>query len=226
MLQLKQSLKTANTFIIYLPILALTGNFVWSETHIGINLILLLINLPLTVIVYGRIVEIVTNTDRKAAIDILADNWWNYIVTLGLLMIPVLPIELLSGKYLTIVDFVQLKIIKILLGVVIGGATLYVMPLVFLRKEIFSSITFGISKLINNPRKSIPLLLIVALMGIIKISLIFAVASLLVYTENVPKIVIMFVWGFFQNILVVYLDLILFPWAASILNEQEANQLI
>jgi hypothetical protein len=175
-----------------------------------------IINISLSIVIYARIIEDISTIDEKPWQDLLSNNCLNYVATSGLIILPVIPFKM----YLSNLETSLPKMPDIIIGVIINALMIYVMPFVFLTKKIFSSIQAGLLFLYKNWYSSLPLVLVVIVIGLIKITTLLLIAKywvssdLALPSEINRNLLTVFSFGFIQNIFSSYLDLLLFSWAS------------
>lgn len=216
-MQFRKSIGIANSFLIYLPFLALTGIWIVSE-ETGYSLLWLLIpSSILTVIVYGRIVEITKNSDKSSWKSLIAKHLFNYIGAELTLIIPVLGLYFV---YSHLNNVTQTKI-SYVVGALISCLTVYVLPLVFMEQRVVTVIPQGILFLFHNLRKSILLILLSLLISVIKMLVGLSIPHFVYRTDKIQTI---FGIGFLQNIIFGYIDLIVFAMAATFIIEERKKR--
>lgn len=209
-----QSLKILNSYLIYIPALALSGLFIWSESTRYFAVLSALLSFILYSIVYGSIVEKIRNTQRSSWTDLLARHFGSY---LGFSLILIVPILALSSLYSDL-DYLNKSVVEVLIGMSLQCVALYSWPLVFLKRRIFNSIYDGLTFLIQKPWKSTPLILLIFLTSIIK--LLATLSTVFIFQST--NIVLVYGIGYLQNIINGYVGLIIFSMATTLLLEDNS----
>lgn len=87
-MQYRRSINIVNSFLIYLPFFALTGLWIISE-ETGYSLLWLLIpNFILYTIVYGRMADVIKNSNKRPWRSLVASHVFNYFVAAVILTLP------------------------------------------------------------------------------------------------------------------------------------------
>ena len=107
--------------------------------------IVLFIALPLF---YGQYIEIIKHGRKDTWINTFNNYWLKFILLSLILKGPVIILGLVVPK---------LSVLCETISFLIDIASIYILPLVFLKKEIFNSIHFGIKCLLGNFKFSLPL---------------------------------------------------------------------
>lgn len=209
---LRQSIRIVNNNLIFIPFLALSGIVIMSPTTETLSISLSLMSFIFYPVVYGRLVETIMNLSVSTWTHLLKVYWFNYLLVIGVLVIPVIIINYLISS---LESSLQRIFIKTLFEALLSCVTIYVLPIVFTRRQLISSISLGIKTLFNLWRRSISLILLTLCIFIIKISV--RIIMFINWPINLPSI---FVIGFFQNFINAYIHLIVFCTALFILKEQ------
>ncbi len=204
-----QSLKTTNNHIKYVPFLALGGLFIFTDSTQIYNFLSVIISFTLYPIVYGRIVEKIENDKTSLWEDLLAKHFGNYFLLSVIVIIPVMALNYLYSN----MGYLEKAGIKGLVGASTQITTLYMWPLVFINKRVLRSIPQGFSSLMNSGLNNVPLILLILLTAIIK----FLAPLSLIFIFQSKNIFLLYGVGYLQNLINVYIDLIVFSMAASML---------
>lgn len=212
---IKNAIKIVNKNLIFIPFLALGGVFIYPSPIVYIFIFFGLITFFLEIIVFGRLVETVMNLRRSSWSQILKVHWVNYLIFSFIIrLIPFFIFSIFSFLIFKNESFLQGKIIKNIFFALVGCITIYVLPYVFLTRQVISSISYGIKMLFNSIWISIPLILLTICIYLIKTSIwgIFIIIRPLdIYT----------IWGvcFILASINMYILLIVFSAATFILKE-------
>ena len=201
----RQSFKVANSYLAYIPVLALSGLFIWSDSTRIYALLSALLSFILYPVIYGSILETIQKAQRSTWSDLFAKHFARYLgLTLIFLVLVLVVSPLLSGW-----DYLGKSIGKVLIGTALQFVGLYIWPLVFLKRRIFNSIYEGFAFLIHKPRASAPIVPLIFLISIIKL-----LATLSpVYIFHSTNLMLMYGIGYFQNLIIGYVGLIIFSMA-------------
>lgn len=210
----RKSLKVVNSYLIYIPVLALSGLMIWSESTRLYALLSALLSFIIYPIIYGRIVETIKEAKRSSWTDLLVNYFARY---LGLTLIFIVPIFVLNPLY-SDWDYLNKSIGKVFIGTALQCTALYIWPLVFLKRRVFSSIYEGFAFLVHKPRESFPLILLIILTSTIKL---LATLSL-IYIFQSKNLLLMYGIGYVQNIINGYIGLIIFSMATMRLVQDES----
>lgn len=108
----------------------------------------LFIALPLF---YGQFIEIINTGKRDTWINIFNNYWLKFIILSLILKGPIIILDLIAPKLIAF---------NVILSFIIDIASIYILPLVLLKKEILSSIQIGVKCLLGNFTFSSPLVLV------------------------------------------------------------------
>lgn len=128
----------------------------------------LFIALPLF---YGQFIEIINNGRRDTWINIFNNYWLKFILLSLILKGPIIILDLFVPKLIAF---------NVVLSFIIDIASIYILPLVLLKKEIFSSIQVGIKCLLGNFTFSSPLVMV----SIFSVIFPFLIGLTLKYTSS------------------------------------------
>jgi len=162
----------------------------------------------LRLVAYGNVAELASGQPSSGAIVHIKRNWLNYLIVVVLLGLPVLLFKQLSGKFHF--SYNVLLAGNAVLPVLIEIVTLYVLPVVFLKRMGPFSILAGISFLFSHYRQSaLPLLLLFGML-VAKATITYAAVQEPIGTGFMAVAVA-------YNVVIAYLGFIVFAAAASIL---------
>ena len=133
-----------------------------------VSLVGLLISLLVGIIVYGRIVARVQGRRNPPSNEVLKDNWLNYLVVVVVLAVPVLLFNYLAKLAPFSPELFILA--KEGLNALVHMATIYVLPIVFIKSENLVAILAGIAYLVRNFTQSLAIILLVAVIFSLKIA--------------------------------------------------------
>ncbi len=165
--------------------------------------------------VYGHLVEATMRMPKTSWFDLLKTHWANYLCVTIILGLPVIILSFLYDD----MGYIQKTTINNLNGFIINCLAIYIWPLVFLRKQIKNPIVQGISTILKNIKVSIPLILLTFVIFAVKFLVALSMLKLLPLTTLKAFLV-----GFAQNVITVYLGLIIFTAATIFIKEQTDKQ--
>jgi len=212
-MQFRKSIGIANSFLLYLPFLALTGIWIISEST-GYSLLWLVIPfIILYVIVCGRMVEIIKNSNQSSWHALIAKHLLNYSAATIILAMPIYGLSFISSD----MNYVTQTISKNIIGALIGCVTVYTWPLVFIEHRAITAIPQGIIVLFRNLRKSIFLVLLSLSVHLVKMLVGLSIPFFIFRPDKFQTI---FGIGFLQNLLLTYMDLLIFAMATIFVIEE------
>jgi hypothetical protein len=210
----RQSIKVASSYLIYLPVLAFSGLFIWSESTRLYALLSALLSFTLYPMIYGSVVETINKSEKSPWFDLLARYFASY---LGLTLMFIVPILLLS-PLLSGLEYFEKSIGKVLIGTAVQCVGLYIWPLVFLKRRVFHSISAGFAFLIHNPRSCATIIPLVIITAIIKLLTTLSP----IYIFHSTSLLLMYGIGYLQNMIIGYIGLIIFSMATMQLLEADS----
>ena len=209
---LVQSIKTINSNLIFVIILALTNIYVFSGAMIYVAVLSAVFHFIVAVIAYGRIVSILTHQRPVDSVTMLKINWLNYLIVTVVLGLPVFVLASLPLGGLNV------WIAKIGIGALIGGMSIYVYPILFLKCEGIVSIIAGIYFVVKNLKFSSPLIVATIVSSLVSNLLKF---ELLRHFSNLSSLLLVMA---LMSFMVVYIDLTIFGTASLVLiSETDLN---
>ena len=120
------------------------SNRIWQEFLV----LDLIITLSITILVYGRIVLNMAPGSSSNSWTILKENGLNYVIAVVIIGSPQIALRVLvAGQPVTLFMYV---FFGTLLGSVFGVLTIYVLPIVFLKKSSLAAILAGVTFLSRN----------------------------------------------------------------------------
>jgi hypothetical protein len=156
------SVRIVNTDLALVLLAGVCSIRIFSGVMTVVSLAGLLISLLVGIIVYGRIVARVKGGRNPPSNTILKDYWLNYVVVVVVLALP----ALLFGQLAKLVSFSLESFIlaKEGLNALVHMATIYVLPIVFIKNQNLVAILAGIAYLLQNIKGSLAILVLVAIM--------------------------------------------------------------
>lgn len=168
-------------------------------------------------IIYGRLVETIKNTPSTSFQNLLKDHFINYLLFSILLIIPSFWFPFILAK----IGYISPSIINTIYSVV-HCVSIFMLPLLFLNRCVFSSIPKGIKTLFHNLWTSIPLILLAIFLSFEQP----LVAWSTIHIYRPDSIVTIVGIGFLSNVIYVYLQLLIFTKATIIITEQKGENAI
>ena len=218
---LSKSTQILNTNIVLVLLVGICNIQILSGVMTYISLLGVILSFLLGIIVYGRVVAQIQGSAALPALEILKANWLNYIIVVILLGLPIfmyaqlsklfpMPIELsIYGK----------ESIKTLINIL----AIYVLPIVFIKRQHLLAIMAGVVFFIQNLKKSAPIIFLVVCMFFIN-----SVAMSWLIQQSQPSLSMATILPVmaFVNIAVTYLSFLVFTAASVVLiprSPKEAN---
>jgi hypothetical protein len=207
-----ESIKIVNSLLIFIIILA------FPQTHILSGKITTLVGIILVIaiapIIYGRFTEIIKGEQRSSFAKIFEKHSLNFYFVSIILGLPIFIFifsfrGLLAWKTEIVARYAILALINIL--------TIYVLPLVFLKRQNLTTIPLGIRYLLNNFKYSLSLVLLTLL-----ISTIIPLATILMVLFLRDNPFILGTLGFVFYFLSWFVKFIIFVVAGMILTKESA----
>ena len=183
-----------------------------------VSLAALIIMFFITIVVYGRIVEKIRGDAAPAAAKLIRDNWFNYIVVAVVLASPVLLFKQIAD--LGIISPKSFILAKESLNAVVHMATIYVLPIVFIKKQHVVAIFSGIAYLSKTLKGSFPIILLVAVMFIFKATVVLSSIHILPPEASMLSLV---PYTLVVNVIFTYLAFVVFAAAATFLIEHSVE---
>ena len=210
---LSKSIQILNTNVLLVLFIGICNIQILSGVLTYISLLGLVVSFVLSIIVYGRLVaNIQGNTDIPAKL-IFKENWLNYIVAIILLGIPILLFSQLVKVLSTSAEILVFG--KEGFRMLVNILAIYVLPIVFIKKQHVLAIMAGIIFFFQNFKKSIPLIMLAVFMFIIHATTMWLVVTWqLQLNQNIHALIPVMV---LVNIAVTYLSFLVFTTACLIL---------
>jgi hypothetical protein len=215
-MKFRKSISIANSFFTYLPFLALTGIWIISDSTRHSMLWLVIPFIILFVIVYGRIVEIIKNSNKSSWHALVARHLVNYSVVTIILILPTFVLSFVDSH----MNYMTKLISKNVIGALTSCLTVYVWPLVFIEQQTITAITKGIRFLFHNLRQSVFLVLLSLSIPLIKMLISLSIPFFIYPPDNFQ---IIFGIGFLQNLFLTYIDLLIFAMATIFVLKKKKN---
>lgn len=231
MAYLRRSLKLVNSFLPYVLFLGLCGSGIMAKWPLpGLNkttqatvfslqvIIYAIISFFFYPIIYGRMVETIRGTPLTSTSSLLKNHFLNYFIFSILLVIPSSWLPFYLAKFGYITNFT----IRIIIYALIHCLAIFMLPLIFMKRRVFSSIYEGFLFFIHNVNISIPLILLTIFLSFERIIVDLSFR----YIYRPANMIIIIGIGFFASWLLVYLQLLIFTDAAMIIKEQTEGKTI
>jgi len=209
----RKAVRIVNSYFIYIPFLALSGLFVWTESTHYYALLSAVLSFILYPIVYGSIVERIQNKELSSWTSLFVRHIFNY---LGLTLVFAVPVLFLTPLLINLGQLMK-YIVPALIGMSIQCLALYIWPLLFIKRRIFSSIYDGFTFLGRNLNKSTIMLLFIIFTSFFKLGAKLSAAAVIKETS----MALIYGIGYLHNIIIGYIGLIIFSMAAILLMENE-----
>lgn len=161
----KQSFKIVTSNLTFIFILGFTGMYAHFGATSLIGICHMIIAFVIIPVAYGRFTEILTGEERLPFIQVFKKHWLNFFIVTIIFTVPLFLYaffleDSLAWKLTMIIGFIINAVIKIL--------TIYVWPLVFIKKENIKAILAGVLYLIGSFRYSLPLVALLSFVFVIK----------------------------------------------------------
>jgi len=145
----------ANISYVFIPVI-LTSGFYLSQFVSGDFRFLFFLTIGSTLFIimplfYGQFIEIINTGQKDTWLNIFNNYWLKVFLVSLILKTPTILFSLFGSEMSTV---------KELLSVVIGVVSIYILPLVLMKKEIISSFKLGIKCLLGNLKFSSPIILV------------------------------------------------------------------
>lgn len=122
----------------------LGSTLIWEEFLV----LEIFILLSITILIYGRIVSNIVPGTSSSSWEILKENGLNYVVAIAIIGAPQIALRILAGGNL---NTLLLKVgFGTLIGSVFGVLTIYVLPIVFIKKSSLTAVLAGVVFLWKN----------------------------------------------------------------------------
>jgi len=183
-----------------------------------VSLAALIVMFFIAIVVYGRLVAKIRGDAAPTAAKLIRDNWFNYIVVAVVLALPVLLFKQIAD--LGIISPKLFILAKESLNAVVYMATIYVLPIVFIKKQHIIAIFSGIAYLSKTLMRSFPIILLVAVMFIFKATVVLSSIHILPSQASMLSLV---PYMLVINVIFTYLAFIVFAAAATFLIERSVE---
>ena len=158
-------------------------------------------------------VEIIKNGNKSSWRALIARYLFNYSVVTMIMIMPIIGLSFVCSD----MNYVNQTIGRHFIGALVACSSIYVWPLVFIEQRAIAAISQGIIFLIHNIRRS---LLLVALMMTIHVIKMLVSLSIPFFIFRPDKFQTIFGIGFLQNLLLTYVDLLIFAMATIFVIEE------
>ena len=214
----KISSKIVNQHIVLVGLVGLFNVSFLSGAMAYVSMAALMLSFFMVIVVNGKITQSIEQKDEKTVFHIIRDNWKNYLIVLVAVGAPVFLFNyLLKFAPLSAETHILLKeAAKASMWVV----TIYVMPILFIKRRGLMSVFAGISYFFNHIRQSMQIATFVAAMFIINTGgYLWAFGQVqkgIDVTNTLPVMVIL-------NIISTYLSFIAYAAATNVLVGANSN---
>ncbi len=177
-----------------------------------VSLVGLLIALLVGIVVYGRIVARAQGKGNPPNKEVLKDYWFNYIVVVVVLSVPVLLFNYLAK--LASFSPESFFLAKEGVNALVHLATVYVLPIVFLKNENIIAILAGISYLFRHFTESLSIVLLVLAMFSLNIVVSLSMVKAWALESNILSLASVMV---LVNVVATYFVFLIFAAATVVL---------
>lgn len=144
----------ANIYYVLITVLLFTSFYFFNFLDERLKIILFFLVASFIIIVwplfYGQFIEIINYGKKDTWKNILSNYWLKFFLASMILRAPLIILDLFAS---------EMYALDIILSLIIGIVSIYILPLVLLKKEIFNSIHLGIKCLLGNLKFSLPLII-------------------------------------------------------------------
>ncbi len=213
-----ESIKIVRSNLMFILILAFTGTLILSNSGImqlatAVRFMLWLILMPA---IYGRFAEIIKGEQHGSCLDVFTRHWLDFYAVRILLGIPSF---IFSFFFKSMLTWKTVTVGKATIAAVVGVLTLYVLPLVFIKRQRLVAIRSGITYQLENGRYNMPLVALVVASALIQ-PLVLIAGRLL----SLPSTPLVFnVLGFVSNSLSLFIEFTVFVAASMVLMNESAS---
>jgi len=207
---IRNSLKVANQHVVLIIIIGICGTTIAGGNWTAFSLITFILGFILGIVLYGRMLETILKKEKESIKNILRKNGLNYFVVTIVLIIPVIIIRSITQAY---IDGWTSYFIVELARTAVAVITIYVVPIVFLKKTNILSIPAGVAYLLSHLQRSKELILITIaafLVGSIRIFIVLNIELIIA----IPVIILI-------GVGVTYLLYVVFAGATHILTNND-----
>ncbi len=204
-----ESLRRAKSYLLFIPFLALNETLIRSESTRIYALLLNTLAFILYAIVYGSMIEEISFDTKSEWSHLLKVHILKFIGATFILYIPVFATSFLNSEE----HYLRIFVFKALVGLAIQCSTLYVMPLVFLKRQVLPSFSEGFRYLAHHIQKSSWLIFLVLFAFVLK----YFVAFANTYYLDTAHSLVHYSIKYAHDLLSTFIGLVLFSMASSIL---------
>jgi len=210
---LSKSIQILNTNALLVLLIGICNIQILSGVLTYVSLLGLAVSFVLSIVVYGRLVAIVQGNTAIPTKLIIKENWSNYIIAIIILGTPILLFSQLIKLHSTSAELLVFS--KEGIRMLVNILAIYVLPIVFIKKQHFLAIIAGIIFFVHNFKKSIPLIMLAIFMFIIQATAMWwVVTQQLQLNQNIHVLIPVVV---LVNIAVTYISFLVFTAASVIL---------
>ncbi|MFV2058659.1 MAG: hypothetical protein ACC707_19525 [Thiohalomonadales bacterium] len=177
-----------------------------------VSLATLIVMFFISIVVYGRIVAKIRGDAAPLATELIRDNWFNYLLVAFVLALPVMLFKQIAN--LGLISPVSFILAKESLDAVVHMAAIYVLPIVFIKKQHVVAIFSGIAYLSGTLKRSFPILLLVAVLFIFKATVVLSSIHILPPEAGMLSLI---PYMLVVNVIFTYLAFIVFAVASAFL---------
>lgn len=206
---LSKSVEILNANIVLVLLVGILNIQIFSGVMTYISALGIILSFILGIIIYGRLIAQIQGGSTLPAIEILKAHWLNYIIVVILLGLPIflyaqlsklfpMPIELsIYGK----------EGVRTLINIL----AIYVLPIVFIKRQHLLAVMAGVVFFIQNLKKSVPIIILVICMFFINAA---AMYWLIHQSQPAPSMATILPVMAFVNVAVTYLSFLVFTAAS------------
>ena len=209
---LSKSSQILNTNIIFVLLVGIFNIQIYSGVMTYISFLGIVLSFLLGVIVYGRVVSQIQGGAVLPAVEILKVNWLNYIIVVILLGLPIFLYAQLSKLFPLPIEFSIYG--KEGVRALINILAIYVLPIVFIKRQHVLAVMAGIVFFFQNLKKSVPIISLVLCVFFINSA---AISWLIEQAQPALSIGTLLPVMAFVNIAATYLSFLVFTAASVVL---------
>nr|BAJ06950.1 hypothetical protein [uncultured bacterium] len=210
-----QASRDVNADIILVLVVGVCGIRIFGGAMTWFSIAGLILSLVVSIVLYGRIINRARGMSIRPSATLINENWLNYFIVLIVLAVPVL----LFGQVVKLLTLTPTAAVLTKEGIdtLVRIVAIYVLPIVFLKKENLIAIVTGIIFLFKSLRVSLPIIGIVIVMGLVHATVLLRAIEIFPSEDGlltyVPQMMIV-------NTFLTYLAFLVSAAASRVLTEQ------
>ncbi len=200
---IKSSISLVNSYYLYIIAIGFLGAHISGGAYSYFSIIAIPISLVIEITLLGTLVAIISQKSNNNKLQILKDNWLNYLIITFVIATPSTIFQQINNSIA--LDIGPFLLIKFIISFILMGVFIFAMPIAYLKNENIKALIVSAYYLSTNIKYTLPLLNLLAVTLLIP-----SLAFTLVYMLHLDSFYLLALLVILLNTAALYLTTIIF----------------